>query len=383
MMRDHPVGQLKESRYTMLINESRALFSRDYAEAREKFCRAAAMRGLAIDSYVLSLDGASGETLATDVVFDGPRDAARLVILISGVHGVEGYCGSAIQTGVLGLGPVTAPDTAVLHIHAVNPYGFSHSRRATHENIDLNRNFVDFTVPLPVNDRYAEIHDLLLPPEWPPTDENESTLDILRRQWGAHGYQRAVGLGQYVFEDGIHYGGREPAWSNLTFRQILRKYAQQCRRIGSIDVHTGLGPYGYGERIFACPDENQTLARARRWWGDRVTSVNLGTSTSIPMTGPIQFGQFEECRQSEQTNVCLEFGTHPLSVVLPAMRAEHWLHRHGSTDTRQAATIRQAFKDAFYPQADDWQSAVWEQGRDVFLQTVHGLQDDTAGAQTV
>ena len=77
MMRGHPVGQLKESRYTMLINESRALFSRDYAEAREKFCRAAAMRGLAIDSYVLPLDGASGETLATDVVFDGPRDAAR------------------------------------------------------------------------------------------------------------------------------------------------------------------------------------------------------------------------------------------------------------------------------------------------------------------
>ena len=271
------------------------------------------------------------------------------------MHGVEGYCGSAIQTGVLDLGPVTAPDTAVLHIHAVNPYGFSHSRRATHENIDLNRNFVDFSAPLPVNDRYAEIHDLLLPPEWPPTDENESTLDILRRQWGARGYQRAVGLGQYAFEDGIHYGGREPAWSNFTFRQILRKYAQQCRRIGSIDVHTGLGPYGNGERIFACPDEKQTLARARRWWGDCVTSVNLGTSTSIPMTGPIQFGQFEECRQSEQTNVCLEFGTHPLSVVLPAMRAEHWLHRHGSTDTRQAATIRQAFKDAFYPQADDWQ----------------------------
>jgi hypothetical protein len=377
MMRGHPDAQLKVFHHTMSIHETRALFSRDYAEARENFCHAAALRGLAVDSYVLPLEGASGETLATDVVFDGPRDAARLVILISGVHGVEGYCGSAIQTGVLGLGPVTAPDTAVLHIHAINPYGFSHSRRATHENIDLNRNFVDFSVPLPVNERYAEIHDRLLPPEWPPTDENESALDILRREWGVRGYQRAVSLGQYAFEDGIHYGGREPAWSNLTFRQILHKYAQQCRRIGSIDVHTGLGPYGYGERIFACPDEGETLARARRWWGDCVTSVNLGTSTSIPLTGPIQFGQLEECRQAEQTNVCLEFGTHPPAVVLPAMRAEHWLHRHGSEDTRQAATIRQAFKDAFYPQADDWQSAIWQQGRDVFLQTVYGLQDDT------
>lgn len=380
MTHGHPATQLKEFRHTMSIHETRALFSRDYAEAREKFCRAAALRGLTVDSYVLPLAGASGETLATDVVFDGPRDAARLVILISGVHGVEGYCGSAIQSGVLGLGPITAPDTAVLHIHAINPYGFSHSRRATQENIDLNRNFVDFSATLPVNERYAEIHDMLLPHEWPPTDENESTLDVLRREWGARGYQRAVGLGQYAFEDGIHYGGREPAWSNLTFRQILRKYAQQCNRIGSIDVHTGLGPYGYGERIFACPDEGLTLTRARRWWGERITSVTLGTSTSIPMTGPIQFGQLEECRQAEQTNICLEFGTHLPSVVLPAMRAEHWLHRHGSADTRKAAAIRQAFKDAFYPQADDWQSAIWEQGRDVFLQTVHGLQDDTVKA---
>ena len=92
------------------------------------------------------------------------------------------------------------------------------------------------------------------------------------------------------------------------------------------------------------------------------------------MTGPIQHGQFEECPQAEQTNVCLEFGTHPVSVVLSAMRAEHWLHRHGSADTRHAAAIRQALKDAFYPQSDDWQAAIWAQGREVFLKTVSGLQ---------
>lgn len=360
----------------MSITEIRALFGRTYAEARANFLRAAALRGLAVDSHVLPLAGAGGETLATDVVFDGPRDASRLVILISGVHGVEGYCGSAIQTGVLGLGPVTAPDTAVLHVHAVNPFGFSHSRRATQENVDVNRNFVDFSRALPVNERYAQIHDLLLPAEWPASDDNEDRLDVRRRTWGTRGYQRAVGLGQYAFRDGLHYGGHAPAWSNLTFREILRKYARHCRRIGSIDVHTGLGPYGVGERIFACPDETVALARARRWWGDDITSVNTGTSSSIPMTGPIQYGQFEECPQAEHTNVCLEFGTHPHSVVLPAMRAEHWLHRHGSHDARQAAAIRQALKDAFYPQADDWQAAIWEQGREVFQQTVRGLQED-------
>ena len=56
----------------------------------------------------------------------------------------------------------------MLHVHAINPYGFSHTRRATQENVDLNRNFVDFSAQLPENGGYTEIHDLLLPPEWPP-----------------------------------------------------------------------------------------------------------------------------------------------------------------------------------------------------------------------
>ncbi|CAG9183104.1 hypothetical protein LMG23992_04896 [Cupriavidus laharis] len=364
----------------MNISEIRSLFSRSYAEARDKFLRAAAHRHLAVDSFELPIGGADGETLATDVVLDGPADARNLLVVISGVHGVEGYCGSAIQTGLLGLGAAHAAHTAVLHVHAVNPYGFSYSRRATQENVDLNRNFVDFSAPLPVNAPYAEIHDLLLPAIWPPTDANKAMLDDYRQQVGPRSFQRAVSLGQYAFPDGMHFGGQAPAWSNVTFRRILRRYAVQCRQIGSIDIHTGLGPYGAGERIFACVDTGGALDRARRWWGNQVTSVDTGSSTSIPMTGPIQYALYEECPQAVQTNVCLEFGTYPTRQVIDAMRAEHWLHCHGSSDARQAASIRQSLKDAFYPQADDWQRDIWEQGRELFLQTVHGLADSTAGA---
>jgi len=151
------------------------LFSPSYALARRKFLQAAAARGLVVDCRVLDLVGAEGETLAIDVVRDGPADAARLLIVISGVHGVEGYCGSAVQTGLLELGPLEGAagkrvrDTAVLYIHAVNPWGFSHSRRVTQENVDLNRNCIAFDAPLPVNAAYSEIHDLLLPEAWPPT----------------------------------------------------------------------------------------------------------------------------------------------------------------------------------------------------------------------
>src|SRR6202008_842025 len=115
------------------------LFSPTYAIARGKFLNAASARGLAVDSHVLGLPSAEGETLAIDVVLDGPADASKMLIVLSGVHGVEGFCGSAIQTGLLGEGAPMPAGTAVLHVHAINPYGFSHLRRVTQENVDLNR----------------------------------------------------------------------------------------------------------------------------------------------------------------------------------------------------------------------------------------------------
>ena len=349
------------------------LFSPSYAAARRKFQQAAAARGLAVDSRVLDLPGAEGETLAIDVVRDGPADASKMLVVLSGVHGVEGFCGSAIQTGVLGLGAPAASDTAVLHVHAVNPYGFSHLRRVTQENVDLNRNFVDFDRPLKLNPCYAEIHDALLPTQWPPGPQAEAVLDTYRERHGARGLQRAIGLGQHQFADGMFFGGAGPTWSQRTFRQILRDYTAQVRQLASIDIHTGLGPYGVGERIFAGFDAG-LLPRAQRWWGE-LTSVHTGSSTSIPMTGPIQTALIQACTRGPHIGICLEYGTFPNEQVMPALRAEHWLYRHGSADPAQAAAIRQALKAAFYPQADDWKRMVWQQGAEACRQAVAGLQE--------
>lgn len=348
------------------------LFSPTYAVARRKFLAAAAARGLAVDSHGLDLPGAQGETLAIDVVLDGPSNASKMLIVLSGVHGVEGFCGSAIQTGMLAEGAPTHEDTAVLHVHAINPYGFSHLRRVTQENVDLNRNFVDFSKTLPVNAGYNEIHEWLLPATWPPGEEPEAGLAAYQDRHGVRGLQRAIGLGQHGHADGMFFGGSAPTWSNRTFRSILKRYTQQVRQLASIDIHTGLGPYGVGERIFASFDRG-VLPRARQWWGE-LTDVHNGSSTSIPMTGPIQTALFEECPQAEQIGICLEYGTYPNEQVMPALRAEHWLHRRGTADATQAQHIKRALKDAFYPDADDWKRRIWQQGHEACVQAIEGLQ---------
>ncbi|MHB1249994.1 MAG: DUF2817 domain-containing protein, partial [Polaromonas sp.] len=142
-------------------------FSTRYATARVKFLEAAAAAGMELRAYEHPLKGRDGETLALDVALDGAPDAERLFIISSACHGVEGYCGSGVQVHAAHdagwRAKAREAGVAVLYIHALNPYGFSHVRRTTHENVDLNRNFQDFSQPLPVNAAYREIHPLLLP----------------------------------------------------------------------------------------------------------------------------------------------------------------------------------------------------------------------------
>jgi hypothetical protein len=337
----------------------------------------AKQRQLAVTSYVLNTAGRDGETLAMDVACDGPADASRVLLTTSGVHGVEGYCGSGVQCGLLSKGAdllKNAPDTAIVHVHAVNPYGFSYGRRVNEDNIDLNRNFVDFSQALPDKPDYAALHALLLPGQWPPAPANEVAMQSLFNEWGARRAQLAVTGGQHSHADGLFYGGIQESWSNRIFRSVLRHATVQCRRLAWIDIHTGLGPYGVGERIFASNDPHAGLARARRWWGDGVTSVNTGSSTSIPMTGPIQMAVDTECPQVEYTGICLEFGTVPSTQMHQVLRAEQWLQLHPHAPSEQAKQIKADLMAAFYPDADDWREMIWAQSFEACQQAVQGLQ---------
>ena len=174
-------------------------FSAGYSEARVKFLEAAATAGLAVQSHAHPLKGRDGEDLAMDVARDGPLDAQNLLIVSSACHGVEGYCGSGVQVHALHdaewLEKARASGAAVLYVHALNPYGFSHVRRATHENVDLNRNFQDFTKPLPDNAAYRALHPLILPEQWPPDAANQAaTIDFIAKN-GEAAYHYTVMLG--------------------------------------------------------------------------------------------------------------------------------------------------------------------------------------------
>jgi len=353
-------------------------FAASYAEARVKFLEAAATASLPIASHPLALPGRDGETLALDTALDGPTDAGRLLILSSACHGVEGHGGSGVQVFALHdaewRGLARDAGVTVLYLHALNPHGFSHGRRVTQEGVDLNRNFVDFSQPLPDNADYRALHPWLLPAHWPPDAANKlRTLRYLATRRPA-ALQAAITRGQHEFPDGLFYGGTAPTWSHRTLRALLRQHAGRARRIAWIDLHTGLGPCGIGERIFFGPaDDRAALDRARAWWGESVTCAGDGASSSAALTGEMWNALYEECPQAETTSIALEFGTVPGLDVLQALRADHWLHSHPEASPAQSAQIHRQMRDAFYIDTDAWKGQLISQARQALFLAVAGL----------
>jgi Protein of unknown function (DUF2817) len=352
-------------------------FSKRYAEARDKFLSAAQDAGLPVQSHPHPLPGRDGESLAMDVVRDGPADAQNLLIISSACHGVEGYCGSGVQVHALRhtAWRQAARDAgvAVLYIHALNPHGFSHVRRVTHENVDINRNFHDFSQPLPVNTAYREVQPLLLPEVWPPDAANAAAVAQFIAERGMPAFQAAVSAGQHEFADGLFFGGRGPTWSNLTLRNVLREHGRACQRMAWIDLHTGLGPSGVGERIFACANDNAALARAKAWWGQGITSIYDGSSTSSYLTGLMWMAAYQECPQAQYTGIAMEYGTQPMDKVMHALRGDHWLHLHPEAPEALRQQIKQDLMDAFYVDTDTWRQQIVDQAMDAMHQAVGGL----------
>ncbi len=357
--------------------DARAGFSHSYASARKRFFDTARARGLQVESHKQRMPGRDKETLSMDVVLDGAPDADRLLVVSSGVHGVEGFCGSGIQVAALQDQALRAKaqerGVALLYIHAVNPYGFSHIRRVTQENVDLNRNFCDYSKALPVNLAYRAFHPVLLPEPWPPTLGNQLKAAWLLLRQGKRAAQAAVSAGQYEFPKGLFFGGAEPTWSHRTLRAAVRRYATQARHIAWIDLHTGLGPSGKGERILSARNDPAGLADAQAMWGEEVTSFFQRSSVSATVNGSMLEALRHDCAQARFNAITIEFGTRPLKEVLAALRAEQWLHNHPRTSLRKAAAIKRQMLEAFFTDTDAWKEQVVSQAREAMLQSVAGL----------
>ena len=362
---------------TVKISSPAGFFPARFAEGRARFRDAATAAGAKLESHANPEKGPDGEALSTETAWLGPQDAGRLLLAMAGTHGAEGFCGSGIETGWLETGQLKhlPTDTAVLLIHAINPYGFAWVRRVNEDNIDLNRNFVDHAKPRPENPRYRELRDAICPADWSAESERQNRARMLAYA-EAHGrmaLQAAIMQGQYVDDEGVCYGGTAESWSNRTLRAILTPHAGHVRKFGFIDLHTGLGPYGYGEIISNHYAGDPGNDRVKAWFGTEATSTDDGTSTSTVISGDTHIGVQQSLPRAEGTGITLEYGTLPPEDMMNAIRADNWLHVHGDLASKQGREIKAQIRSAFYQEKDDWKSMVFDRATDVLERTMRGL----------
>lgn len=346
----------------------------DLTSSRARVLGAAEAAGATLARYTHPEVGPDGEALTTDTArFGAPIGDARTVLLVSsGVHGVEGHAGSGVQELLVGSGRLERlpADVAVVLVHAVNPYGFAWSRRVDHQNIDVNRNFVDYA-DLPENPRYGEVDPILNPTDFDPDDT--SFLGDLLAFWSEVGDDvafRTISGGQYSHPRGVQFGGQGASWSRRTMEQVWARELVEAEQAVALDVHTGLGPLGR-LTVFQTADEHEAAAEmGAAWYPEQVYRADRSGSVDHGLLG-VGFDEWAADRPVEVATFVLEVGTHEPTQGVTVFRADNWLHHHGDPTSLLGEQIRGQVRDFFFVDDEGWRTDTADQ----VLTAVHTALD--------
>ena len=361
------------------------IFSADYATCRAKFLAALKSAGGShLASHESPKRGPAGEPLYTDIARIGPATATKLLILVSGTHGIEGYSGSGCHAGWLSSGLFArqaGPDTAVLFIHAINPFGFAWGRRTNEDNVDLNRNFIDHAKPRPANPDYEAIAAHVDPVDWGDAaaraKHNAAVAKFLKRD--THDVMsKAMHGGQYVNSKGTFYGGIAPVWSNRLFRAVVAEHAARAEHIAIIDYHTGGGPFGFVDHFVDDDRDGAEGARKSRHWFSDVTVIaedkaKHGKDAQSETPGNLFYSVPEIVPGKRYTLGLVELRTGENQTGVDAIRAENWLFHHGDIDSPEGKAIRAEVRERFYPASPVWRAMVLRQSHTLIGEALAGL----------
>lgn len=343
------------------------------ADARARFLAAARACGAVLDAHPLDGDA----QLFTDVARIGPDGAGRLLAILSGIHGNEGLAGSAIQTDTLGrLDALLAAhgglpgDFALLLVHAVNPWGMAHLRRQTGANVDLNRNFRDWSVPPPARPVYDELHPLLVPG----TMDAASDAAFMERAMAllaAHGeawLQARLTEGQYARPDGLYWGGAGPAPEAVALHAILARHLAGAREALIIDCHTGMGAYGDWLVIAGTAEDTAEGAWLARAFAPQRIHFLASGSEAHGGRWPQTEGKMTCAIAAAHPGIAvrgfsLEFGTHDGTTLFLAERREHWAWRTLGTEHPDRIAAARALLRLMVPDDPPWQERLLAGGR--------------------
>jgi hypothetical protein len=241
--------------------------------------------------------------------------------------------------------------------------------------VDLNRNFRDFSQALSTNTLYEAVHDIVVNPPQPIRAAADPALAAFRQTHGDEGLAAALFSGQYRHSDGVGFGGNGPTWSNSTLHRIVATYAMSAKRAVVLDIHTGLGPFGYGTLLCAESSQTSAVRRARNYFGPGVVTVSEADAVPYEIHGNLLswFGAELSC---EVTSIGIEFGTGRLETLLDLQVDDCRLQLSNTSWAAHGDEIRRDLVEFFFPATTDWMQSVMLRTLHMMHLAVRGMQSE-------
>ena len=295
-----------------------------------------------------------------------------------GLHGVEGFFGSAVQLALLDKWASqagSAPPMRCLLLHGLNPFGFAWLRRSDENNVDPNRNFLlDGEGYAGSPPAYAGL-DKLLNPARPPSVWEPFALRALWAvaRHGMSALKQAVAGGQYDFPKGLFYGGGangSDAAAGQATRALARGLPRGCP-FGLPHRARGVGRVQVAPRL--CADRGAASSADEMV---RARVVEVCESAGVAYTARGGFGRWcvGRNRDRDYLYTCAEFGTYGPIRMLGALRAENQAHHWGKPGDPSSQRPKQRLKEAFCPSSPRWRRQVLERSLGLVEAAVTGMR---------
>lgn len=295
---------LSDDRQNYVVMKFMKYYSENWYDATEKFIKSASPFG--------ALQYARHPNGHFDIPFVKIGTGKNKIVINSGVHGLEGYFGSAAQIMFLDkfapkLSPTILKKYTIVLIHVINGWGMENRMREVADPagglVDLNRNFgVDFSNPknLPKNPKYKIAHPLLV--SAPHVTGGESKYHQMlkfRRDNLADGVWSSISRGQYYEPYGLFYGGNHQMPENKMTLEIYDDVMRDADSLMSIGLHTGLGRF-YQDRGVAT--HKMIVSHEPNHANTQKFAEIFGNATEIVADEPL-LGDLVDCLEARYKNI--------------------------------------------------------------------------------
>jgi hypothetical protein len=360
-------------------------FSKSYTESREKFLASLATfseSNVAMEVGNFRVPSKTDSSLYVDYAYLPGGDRERLLIIVSGIHGTEGFLGAALQNLFVKeyLGEEFLKNSSLLLIHGLNPYGFKYNRRVTENNVDLNRNaeVKDDLFSLD-NPGYTRVMEHINPSQKADLSASFHRFFVFKAlaliaRYGMNTLRQAILQGQYQFPQGVYFGGKDFEAQIEFVHQLVKRVGAPYRKIMTLDLHTGYGTRG-SMHPFINPVPEDIEQNIRKVFGD--IPIDWGNKKAFYTVR----GSFLEFigkihPQKEYIPMLFEFGTMNSQSTLGSLKSLHNTilenqgFHYGYANKADSLEVQRRFRNMFYPASDGWKSECMRDFRKVMDQSL-------------